>query len=63
MKKITNPSLQRENDLIDATIQEEQELVEQLQYQTHPLVCEAIQNQIDELRAALNTITIWNVIH
>lgn len=61
--KIHFPQLMRENELIDETVNNYNELLEELLKTKNPLVCEAIQNQIDEIRSALDTIGIWNLLH
>lgn len=61
--KIHFPQLMRENELIDETVNNYNELLNELLKTKNPLVCEAIQLQIDDIRSALDTIGIWNILH
>lgn len=51
------------HELIDNSVSEIEELTEALIENKNPTVCRAIQNEIDELNSALDTIGIWNILH
>lgn len=51
------------SEIIDNTVQEYNELMQALQKEKNPTICRAIQNEIDELRSALDTIRISNTLN